>query len=52
MRILKWSGVALGNRLWGEELPTPADWSVCNDHVTIAVETRPDDVWMSRVPPG
>lgn len=32
-----------GKRLSGEELPTPADWSACNDHMTIAVETRVDD---------
>ena len=32
-----------GKRLSGEELPAPADWSVCNEHTTIAVETRPDD---------
>ena len=32
-----------GKRLSGEELPTPADWSACNDHLTIAVETRVDD---------
>lgn len=52
MRILKRLGVALGERLSGEELPTPPDWSVCNHHVTIAVEARPDDVWMFRIPPG
>ena len=32
-----------GKRLSGEELPAPADWSVCNDHMTIAVESRVDD---------
>lgn len=32
-----------GKRLSGEELPYPADWSACNDHQTVAVETRVDD---------
>ena len=32
-----------GKRLSGEELPYPADWSMCNDHQTVAVETRLDD---------
>ncbi len=32
-----------GKRLSGEELPYPQNWSVCNDHETIAVETRVDD---------
>ena len=32
-----------GKRLSGEELPYPADWSMCNDHQTVAVETRVDD---------
>ena len=32
-----------GKRLSGDELPYPADWSMCNDHPTIAVEARPDD---------
>ena len=32
-----------GKRLSGEELPAPADWSVCYDHMTIAVESRVDD---------
>ena len=32
-----------GKRLSGEELPYPSDWSACNDHQTVAVETRVDD---------
>lgn len=32
-----------GKRLSGEELPYPSDWSACNDHQTVAVETRADD---------
>ena len=32
-----------GKRLSGDELPYPADWSMCNDHQTIAVETQVDD---------
>ena len=32
-----------GKRLSGEELPYPANWSACNDHQTVAVETRVDD---------
>ena len=32
-----------GKRLSGTEHPYPPDWSICNDHVTIAVETRPED---------
>lgn len=32
-----------GKRLSGEELPYPSDWSACNDHQTVAVETRMDD---------
>ena len=32
-----------GKRLSGEELPYPADWSACNDHQTVAIETRVDD---------
>ena len=32
-----------GKRLSGEELPYPSDWSMCNDHQTVAVETRVDD---------
>ena len=65
MRILKWTGVALGalaiaagalyllrtdpiymisgKRLSGDELPYPADWSMCNNHQTIALEARVDD---------
>lgn len=29
-----------GKRLSGDELPYPADWSMCRDHQTIAVEAR------------
>lgn len=32
-----------GKHLSGVERPYPADWSGCNDHFTIAVETRPED---------
>ena len=32
-----------GKRLSGAELPYPPDWSICYDHLTIAVETRPED---------
>ena len=32
-----------GKRLSGDELPYPADWSMCSDHQTIAVEARVDD---------
>ena len=32
-----------GKRLSGEELSYPSDWSMCNDHQTVAVETRVDD---------
>lgn len=32
-----------GKRLSGDELPYPSDWSICNDHQTVAVETRLDD---------
>ena len=32
-----------GKGLSGDELPYPADWSMCNDHPTIAVEARMDD---------
>ena len=32
-----------GKRLSGDELPYPDDWSMCNDHQTVAVETRVDD---------
>lgn len=32
-----------GKRLSGEELSYPSDWSACNDHQTVAVETRVDD---------
>ena len=32
-----------GKRLSGDELPYPADWSMCNDHETVAVETQVDD---------
>ena len=32
-----------GKRLSGEELHYPANWSMCNDHQTVAVETRLDD---------
>lgn len=31
-----------GKRLSGAERPYPPDWSSCNDHITIAVETRPE----------
>ena len=32
-----------GKRLSGEEQPYPPDWSACNQHPSIAVETRPED---------
>ena len=32
-----------GKRLSGDEQPYPADWSMCNDHQTIAVEARVED---------
>ena len=32
-----------GKGLSGDELPYPADWSMCSDHQTIAVEARVDD---------
>ena len=32
-----------GKRLSGNELPYPANWSMCNDHPTIAVEARVED---------
>ena len=32
-----------GKRLSGDELPYPADWSMCSHHQTIAVEARVDD---------
>ena len=32
-----------GKRLSGDERPYPADWSMCNDHPTIAVEARVED---------
>ena len=32
-----------GQRLSGDERPYPSDWSMCNDHQTVAVETRLDD---------
>lgn len=32
-----------GKRLSGDELPYPGDWSMCNDHQTVAVESRLDD---------
>ncbi|MYG13655.1 MAG: nitroreductase family deazaflavin-dependent oxidoreductase [Gammaproteobacteria bacterium] len=32
-----------GKRLSGDEQPYPADWSMCNDHPTIAVEARVED---------
>lgn len=32
-----------GKRLSGEEVAYPTDWSFTRDHMTIAVETRPDD---------
>ena len=32
-----------GKRLSGEEQPYPADWQVCNEHMTLAVESRPED---------
>ena len=32
-----------GKRLSGDEQPYPADWSMCNDHPTIAVEARIED---------
>ncbi len=38
-----------GKRLSGEELPYPPDWSVCNDHLTMAVETRPEDPYSVTV---
>lgn len=31
-----------GKRLSGAELPYPPDWSICNNHLTMAVETRPE----------
>ena len=31
-----------GKRLSGAEQPYPPDWSVCDAHTTVAVETRPD----------
>ena len=31
-----------GKRLSGGEAPYPADWSVCNQYATVAVETRPE----------
>ena len=35
--------IVSGKRLSGEELPYPPTWSACNDHQTVAVETRVDD---------
>lgn len=35
-------GMLAGKRLSGVEQPYPQDWSSCNDHTTIAVETRPE----------
>ena len=32
-----------GKRLSGDEQAYPADWSMCNDHPTIAVEARVED---------
>ena len=32
-----------GKRLSGEEQPYPPDWSACNQHPNIAVETNPED---------
>ena len=32
-----------GKRLSGEEQPYPADWAFSNEHMTIAVESRPGD---------
>ena len=38
-----------GKRLSGEELPYPPDWSICNDHLTMAVETRLEDPYSVTV---
>lgn len=36
-------GPLAGKQLSGSEAPYPDSWSVCDDHQTIAVETRPED---------
>ena len=42
--LLRTDPVAMlaGKRLSGVEQPYPGDWNSCNDHPTIAVETRPE----------
>ncbi len=34
-------GILAGKRVTGEEMAYPADWSFSNDHMLMAVETRP-----------
>ena len=48
LRTDPWSFIP-GKRLSGEEQPYPPDWSICNDHLTIAVETRPEDPYSVTV---
>ena len=48
LRSDPWSFIP-GKRLSGEERPYPPDWSICNDHLTMAVETRPEDPYSVTV---